>query len=83
MRPLDKVTVLDFSTLLPGPLAGLMLARGGARVIKIERPRTGDEMRSYQPRFGDFSVNFALTSGIAALRRWPAATSGAEGRFPC
>jgi alpha-methylacyl-CoA racemase len=60
MRPLDKVTVLDFSTLLPGPLAGLMLARGGARVIKIERPRTGDEMRSYQPRFGDFSVNFAL-----------------------
>jgi alpha-methylacyl-CoA racemase len=60
MRPLDNVTVLDFSTLLPGPLAGLMLARSGARVIKIERPKMGDEMRSYQPRFGDFSVNFAL-----------------------
>lgn len=60
MRPLDNITVLDFSTLLPGPLAGLMLARAGAHVIKIERPTTGDEMRSYQPRFGDFSVNFAL-----------------------
>ena len=60
MRPLDNVTVLDFSTLLPGPLAGLMLARAGARVIKIERPKTGDEMRSYKPSFGQFSVNFAL-----------------------
>jgi alpha-methylacyl-CoA racemase len=60
MRPLNNVSVLDFSTLLPGPLAGLMLARAGAHVIKIERPKTGDEMRSYEPRFGDFSVNFAL-----------------------
>ena len=60
MRPLDNVTVIDFSTLLPGPLAGLMMARAGARVIKIERPETGDEMRSYEPKFGDFSVNFAL-----------------------
>jgi alpha-methylacyl-CoA racemase len=60
MRPLDNVTVLDFSTLLPGPLAGLILARAGARVIKIERPKTGDEMRSYTPSFGQFSVNFAL-----------------------
>jgi len=57
MRPLDKVTVLDFSTLLPGPLAGLVLARAGARVIKIERPTTGDEMRSYEPKFGHVSVN--------------------------
>src|SRR6476620_8987811 len=60
MRPLDNVTVLDFSTLLPGPLAGLILARAGARVIKIERLKTGDEMRSYKPSFGQFSVNFAL-----------------------
>jgi crotonobetainyl-CoA:carnitine CoA-transferase CaiB-like acyl-CoA transferase len=60
MRPLDNVTVLDFSTLLPGPLAGLILARAGARVIKIERPKTGDEMRSYKPSFDKFSVNFAL-----------------------
>ncbi len=52
--------MLDFSTLLPGPLATLLLAEAGAEVIKIERPGTGDEMRSYSPKFGTDSVNFAL-----------------------
>ncbi|MBC7728097.1 MAG: CoA transferase [Microbacteriaceae bacterium] len=60
MRPLDGIRVLDFSTLLPGPLATLMLAEAGAEVLKIERPGRGDEMRSYTPSFGDDSVNFAL-----------------------
>jgi alpha-methylacyl-CoA racemase len=60
MRPLEGVRVLDFSTLLPGPMATLMLAEAGAEVIKIERPGTGDEMRSYEPKFGTDSVNFAL-----------------------
>lgn len=60
MRPLEGIRVLDFSTLLPGPLATLLLAEAGAEVIKIERPERGDEMRSYAPRFGADSVNFAL-----------------------
>ncbi|MGQ0522091.1 MAG: CaiB/BaiF CoA transferase family protein [Betaproteobacteria bacterium] len=60
MQPLAGIRVLDFSTLLPGPLATLLLADAGADVIKIERPGTGDEMRSYAPRFGTDSVNFAL-----------------------
>ena len=59
-QPLAGLTVLDFSTLLPGPLAGLILAEAGARVIKIERPGQGDEMRGFEPRLGDDSVNFAL-----------------------
>ena len=59
-QPLSGVCVLDFSTLLPGPLATLLLAEAGAEVIKIERPGAGDEMRSYQPKFGASSVNFAL-----------------------
>jgi alpha-methylacyl-CoA racemase len=59
-QPLAGVRVLDFSTLLPGPLATLMLAEAGAEVIKIERPGRGDEMRSYAPKFGADSVNFAL-----------------------
>jgi crotonobetainyl-CoA:carnitine CoA-transferase CaiB-like acyl-CoA transferase len=59
-QPLAGVRVLDFSTLLPGPLATLMLAEAGAEVIKIERPGRGDEMRSYTPKFGADSVNFAL-----------------------
>lgn len=60
MIPLDGVRVLDFSTLLPGPLATLILAEAGARVTKIEWPGHGDEMRSYAPKFGTDSVNFAL-----------------------
>jgi crotonobetainyl-CoA:carnitine CoA-transferase CaiB-like acyl-CoA transferase len=59
-QPLAGVCVLDFSTLLPGPLATLLLAEAGAEVIKIERPGKGDEMRSYAPKFGASSVNFAL-----------------------
>jgi len=42
MKPLDGCLVLDFSTLLPGPLATLLLARAGAEVIKIERPGAED-----------------------------------------
>ena len=60
MQPLAGIRVLDFSTLLPGPLATLILAEAGAEVIKIERPGRGDEMRSYTPTFGADSVNFAL-----------------------
>src|ERR1700742_2021398 len=52
--------VLDFGTLLPGPLATLILAAAGAEVIKVERPGGGDELRSYEPRFGATSVNFAV-----------------------
>lgn len=60
MQPLNGVLVLDFSTLLPGPLASLMLAEAGARVIKIERPGRGDEMRAYEPKIGEDSVNFHM-----------------------
>lgn len=59
-QPLAGIRVLDFSTLLPGPLATLILAEAGAEVIKIERPGRGDEMRSYMPKFGTDSVNFAM-----------------------
>jgi alpha-methylacyl-CoA racemase len=59
-RPLSGIRVLDFSTLLPGPMCTLLLAEAGAEVIKIERPGTGDEMRTYAPRAGADSVNFAL-----------------------
>ena len=45
-RPLDGILVLDFSQFLSGSLATLRLADMGARVIKIERPGTGDLGRS-------------------------------------
>src|SRR5579872_3792980 len=43
--PLHGLTVLEFSQYLSGPSAGLRLADLGARVIKIERPGTGDICR--------------------------------------
>ncbi len=59
-QPLAGIRVLDFSTLLPGPMCTLMLAEAGAEVIKIEKPGSGDMMRSYVPRFGDEAINFAI-----------------------
>ena len=41
-------------------MCSLLLAQAGAEVIKVERPGRGDEMRSYIPKFGTDSVNFAL-----------------------
>lgn len=43
--PLDGLLVLEFSQYLAGPYAGLRLADLGARVIKVERPGTGDACR--------------------------------------
>jgi crotonobetainyl-CoA:carnitine CoA-transferase CaiB-like acyl-CoA transferase len=58
-QPLAGLLVLDFSTLLPGPLASLMLAEAGAEVIKIERPG-GEDMRRFPPMINGESVAFAL-----------------------
>ena len=43
--PLNGLIVLEFSQYLSGPCAGLRLADLGARVIKIERPQSGDAGR--------------------------------------
>lgn len=68
--PLAGIRVLDFSNLLPGPLASLLLVEAGAEVIKIERPGIGDEMRGYPPAWAGASGNFALLnrgkSGLCA-----------------
>jgi len=45
MNLLQDIIVVDFSQFLSGPSAGLRLADMGARVIKIERPGTGDICR--------------------------------------
>ena len=59
MLPLDDLLVLDFSTLLPGPLASLFLSEAGARVVKVERPG-GEDMRGFPPRFGETAAPFAV-----------------------
>ena len=57
---LAGIKVIDFSTLLPGPLASLFLAETGAEVIKIEKPGIGDEMREAYPKWNDQSVSFSM-----------------------
>jgi len=45
MKPLEDYLIIDFSQFLSGPSASLKLADMGARVIKIEKPGTGDICR--------------------------------------
>src|SRR5258708_16977564 len=58
-QPLSGITVLDFTTLLPGPLASWMLAEAGAEVIKIERPG-GEELRRHPPYIDGESAVYAM-----------------------
>ncbi len=59
-QPLKDILVLDFSTLLPGPMATLMLAEAGAEVIKFERPGTGEDARLTDPKIEGESIGFAV-----------------------
>ena len=49
MRPLEGITVLDCTHYAAGPFASLQLADAGARVIKVERPGTGEHYRTSAP----------------------------------
>ena len=60
--PLSGIRVADFSRVLAGPLATMLLADLGADVIKIERPETGDDTRGWGPPFvgGDAAYFLSL-----------------------
>lgn len=49
--PLAGITVVDLTRALAGPYATMMLADAGAKVIKVERPETGDDTRGWGPPF--------------------------------
>ena len=49
--PLDDVVVLDFSRVLAGPFATMLLADHGATVVKVERRGSGDDTRAWGPPF--------------------------------
>jgi len=58
-QPLSGLTIVDFTTLLPGPLASLILSEAGAEVIKVEPP-SGEDMRRAPPAWGSHSAIFSL-----------------------
>ncbi|WP_275572281.1 CaiB/BaiF CoA transferase family protein [Mycolicibacterium vanbaalenii] len=53
---LDGVVVVDFSRVLAGPYATMMLGDFGAEVIKVERPGVGDDTRQWGPPYDSSGV---------------------------
>ncbi len=59
MGPLSGITIIDLSRILAGPYCTLLMAELGARVIKVEAPKTGDDARQYGPFKNQKSTYFA------------------------
>ncbi|HEY2870607.1 MAG TPA: CoA transferase [Reyranella sp.] len=57
--PLSGVTVVDLSRILAGPYCTFLMAEMGARVIKVEPPKGGDDARAYGPFVNGKSTYFA------------------------
>ena len=63
-KPLAGIRVLELARILAGPWAGQLLADLGADVVKVERPGSGDDTRSWGPPFvpaadgGDLSAGY-------------------------
>jgi formyl-CoA transferase len=56
--PLERVRVLELGNYIAAPTAGRLLADFGAEVIKVERPQTGDELRTWRLYSGTTSMLF-------------------------
>ena len=68
MAPLDGITILDLTHVLAGPFCTQGLQGLGARVIKVERPGTGDDTRAFPPFVQGESAYFAtLNAGKQSI----------------
>jgi alpha-methylacyl-CoA racemase len=64
MKPLKGIKILDFTKLLPGPLATNMLADLGADVIKIEKNINADYVRNQLPMLNGISTLYAALNNL-------------------
>ena len=55
---LDGLKILDCSQILAGPFCSMILGDMGAKVIKIEKPNGGDDIRTWGPFINGESVGF-------------------------
>ena len=59
MKPLEGITVMEFSTMITASFAAMMMAEQGARVIKVEPLGAGDPMRYIGANKGGIASLFA------------------------
>lgn len=62
VRPLDGITVVSLEHAIAAPFCTRQLADLGARVIKVERPGSGDFARAYDQRVNGLSSHFVWTN---------------------
>ena len=68
MAPLDGIVILDLTHVLAGPFCTQSLQDLGARVIKVERPGSGDDTRAFPPFLQGESAYFAtLNAGKQSI----------------
>jgi crotonobetainyl-CoA:carnitine CoA-transferase CaiB-like acyl-CoA transferase len=58
---LDGVLILDFSRVLAGPYATMLLGDLGAEIVKVERPGRGDDTRAWGPPWRDDEATYFLS----------------------
>lgn len=67
-KPLKGIRILDLTRILAGPYCSMMLCDMGAEVIKVERPKTGDDARFFGPFIkGESGYYMSLNRGKKSL----------------
>lgn len=59
LKPLDGITIIDLTRLVPGPFTSMLLSDLGARVIKVESPSAPDILRFPEPHLDGANVGFS------------------------
>jgi crotonobetainyl-CoA:carnitine CoA-transferase CaiB-like acyl-CoA transferase len=82
--PLDGLLVADFSRVVAGPYAAMLLGDLGADVVKVERPGSGDDTRGFGPPFvGDGGQTSSYYLSINRNKRavaWDLATADGQAK---